>query len=181
MVNLNDFIHIHDNSLDSSVCEFLIELFELNPEHQEISEDGQFLSFNLTKNKNDSDKIKTIHNDLINDIFKLRDEYYEIFERNLFPDKHAFEQFKILRFMPSEEETFTTYVDVFDYSSARRFLCFNWFLNYNQAGQYEFLDNFISSEQGRLVIYPPFWMFPHKKNLPVNEPQYILKTYLHYK
>lgn len=181
MVNLNDFIHIHDNSLAPSVCDFLVNLFEQNPEHHELSDDEQYYSFNLTKVRDCYDELKTIHNDLISSVFKLRDEYYEVFERNLFPDKHAFEQFKVLKFSPSEEESYTTYVDVYDYSTARRFLCFTWFLNDNSAGQYEFLDNFIQPEKSKLIIYPPFWMFPHKKNLPVNEPQYILKTYLHYK
>lgn len=181
MVNLNDFIHIHENSLDISVCDFLIDLFEQNPEYHELSEDNQYETFNITKVRDYSDELKTIHNNLITNVFKLRDEYYEVFERNLFPEKHAFEQFKILKFLPNDEESYTTFVDVYDYSTARRFLCFTWFLDNNLAGQYEFLDCFIQPEKGKLIIYPPLWMFPHKKILPINEPQYILKTYLHYK
>jgi len=182
MVALNEFIQIHPENIDGDKCEYLIQLFEQNPEYLEEGDDETYSVFNLTQIKDLTTEVKELHNDLIRKVFEYRDLYYEFFDKRVFPEKHAFEVFKIERYLPSEEdEIFKTNVDVLDYSSARRFLCFTWFLNDNSSGQYEFLDERIQPEEGKLLIYPPLWMFPYKRYEPIKEPQYILRTYLHYK
>jgi hypothetical protein len=181
MVALNDFIQIHENVIDEDTCDFLIQLFEQNPEYCENEEGQSYSQFNLTEVRELSEEVNKIHNDLIRNVYKHRDEYYECYDKRVFPDSHAFEKFKIQRFIPNDEEEFDTYVDVQDYTSAKRFLCFMWYLSDNEAGQDVFLDSFIQPERGKLIVYPSLWLFPHKKITPVNEPQYILKTYLHYK
>jgi prolyl 4-hydroxylase len=184
MVILNDFIQIHDNALDSETCDFLINLFEQNIEYQETIQNDKkpnFTQFNLTKVIEFSDEVKNIHNNLIRNVFRYRDEYYEYFGRDVFPDKHAFEQFRIKRYLPDNDEGFDTHVDVIDHETSRRYLSFLWYLNDNPGGQTEFLDLIIQPEMGKLVVFPPLWMFPHKGYEPVSTPKYILTTYLHYK
>ena len=39
----------------------------------------------------------------------------------------------------------------------------------------------IDPKKGRLVMFPPMWMFPHNGKPPISGPKYILSTYLHYK
>lgn len=181
MVAISDFVQIYDNSLDGQTCEFLIDLVEQNLGLQETNDKPYYTEFNLTQVRQLSNEVNDIHNQIIQLIYQKRDDYYELFEPKVFPEKHAFEQFKIQKYSPDEIEHLEASVDIIDYETARRYLCFSWFLNSNPAGQYEFLDLFIQPEAGKLVVYPPFWMFPYKKYLPVKEPQYILKTYLHYK
>lgn len=181
MAVLNDFIQIYDNALDPNACDFLIELFQQNPDYCEKQEEDIYSEFNLTTVRELTEEVNKVHNEIIQNVFKYRDEYYEIFDKRVFPTSHAFEQFKVQEFKTNEGDESTTIVDVLDYTSARRFLCFMWYLSDNEAGQDEFLDLFIQPEKGKLVIYPSLWLFPHKKILPVNESQYILKTYLHYK
>jgi hypothetical protein len=181
MVALNEFIQIHDNAIDGDVCDFLIELFEQNPSYHETEKSQYYSQFNLTDVRELSEEVNKIHNQLIRDVYKYRDEYYESYDARVFPDKHAFEKFKIQRFIPNEEDTGEVIVDVQDYTTARRFLCFMWYLSDNSAGQDQFVDTFIQPEKGKLVVYPSLWLFPHKKISPVNEPQYMLKTFLHYK
>jgi len=179
MATLNDFIQIRENAIEPSICDFLIELFEQNPERQETLENSNYSQFNLTKIRDESEEVHKVHNELLLNAFKHRDEYYELYDKRVFPTSHAFEQFKIQCFNVEDEST--TQVDVEDYSSARRFLCFMWYLNDNDAGQDEFLDLFIQPEKGKVVIYPSLWLYPHKKIPPAKENQFILKTYLHYK
>lgn len=181
MVNLNDFIQFYDNALDPLTCDYLINFYEENSVFQEQNDETKCFQLNLTDFREISEEFKKIHNELIQNVFNFRDQYYEIFDSSVFPDKHAFEPFKIQKFTPNNEEHFGAFVDVKDYSSARRFLCFTWFLNDNPAGQVEFLNLFIQPEKSKLVVYPPHWMYPYKKYTPLKEPQYILKTYLHYK
>lgn len=181
MANLNDFIEVEDNSLDEETCQFLIDLFEQNPERYEFGNSQYHTVFNLTEVRKLSNEVDSIHNNLIKTVYEYRDRYYSLFDSRVFPQSHAFEQFKIEKYDINDEYQFETNVDVIDHSSARRFLSFMWFLNNNKSGQIQFLDLFIQPEQGKLLVYPPFWMFPYKKFEPSLEPQYILKTYLHYK
>lgn len=173
MVNLTDFIHIYDNVLDVASCNILIEFFE--------AVSGKSLSVNLTDNKTYSEEIETIHNTLLKTTIDFKTDYYSQYSDKVFPDVNSFEKFSIVKCNPSDDEIFTTEVDVLDYDSARRFLCFTFYLNHNSSGQTNFLDLTIHPESGRLLIYPPFWMFPHQEMSPVESSLYKVKTYLHYK
>ena len=188
MVRLNDLIVTHENSLSSSVCDKLIAIFESQSKHHEIlSQEGKpnFTQYNMTRNLVeflDDEEVKKIHNKLIQTVFKHRDEYYKYVHRDVFPDSHAFEEFRIKRYNTGGEDRFDTHVDVKDYSSARRFLSFFWYLNdVDEGGETEFDDLIIKPKKGTLVIFPPLWMFPHKGNPPISGTKYLLSTYLHYK
>ena len=52
-IELNDFIHVHDNVLESSICNSLIEIFESHSDKQQRVEQDKrpnFTQFNLTEN-----------------------------------------------------------------------------------------------------------------------------------
>lgn len=185
VIKLNNFIHVYDNVLDSSTCEFLIELFESNTEEQERVEQNKipnFTQFNLTKNSELSDKVKNTHNFLISKVFEYKKKYYEFVDSRCFPESHAFEQFRIKKYSNDGNDMFDTHVDVTDYESSRRFLSFIWYLNdVDEGGETVFSDFEIRPKTGRMVVFPPLWMFPHKGNAPISKEKYIMSTYLHYK
>lgn len=170
VVELNDLIKIYDNSLTLEQCEYLINLFDTHSS-------GNI--YNLTDNINSSGEVNSIHQDILKIVINTRNNYYEYCHGKVFPESHAFEKFNIIKVSPEFEKS--TIVDIMNYQDARRFLCFTWFLNDNLSGHMNFLDLTIQPERGKLVVYPPFWMFPHKDTSPVETPKYILKTYLHYK
>jgi len=182
MAHLDQLIRIHHNVLPSETCKELIEIFEENQDKQEKVDNDKkpsFTQFNLTEN---SSKYKEVHIQLVRLTQKYRDEYYEFVDKRVFPDTHAFEQFRIKRYNPGGEERFDTHVDVSDYSSARRFLSFMWYLNdVDDGGLTVFDDLSVKPEEGKLIIFPPLWMFPHRGEPPVSNTKYILSTYLHYK
>lgn len=171
MAYLSDFIHIHENNISDEICDFLISLFD------SISSTN---TFNLTDNREISPEVSTIHNELIRIILNVRSEYYQFCDDRVFPENNAFEKLIIKKINPDEFHQ-DAYVDVKTYEDARRFLCFKWYLNDNPAGQTNFLDLTIQPEKGKLIVYPPFWLFPHKETPPIETPKYTLTTYLHYK
>ena len=185
MVNLNYFIQIYENTLEENVCDFLISLFEQFPEKQERVENERkpnFTQFNLTENCKVSEEVSQIHNHLIRKTLECRDEYYETIDKRVFPEEHAFEQFRIKKYHNNGNDEFDTHVDVTDYSSSRRFLSFMWYLNdVEQGGETRFIDMMIQPKRGSLLVFPPLWMFPHAGLQPVSESKYIISTYLHYK
>jgi len=64
-----------------------------------------------------------------------------------------------------------------------RYLVFLWYLNDVGAGGHtEFVDLGISvqPEQGKLLIFPPYWMFQHAGRPPIGGDKMIMSAYLEY-
>ena len=185
MVRLNNLIHVYENALRHDVCDFLVNFFEDNNSlSEQISNEGKpnFTQVNLTKNREITKLTNEVHNQLIRETFKYRDLYYDYVYKDVFPDSHAFEEFRIKKYKIGGEDRFDTHVDVKSYSTARRFLSFFWYLNtVEEGGETEFDELIIKPKKGSLVVFPPLWMFPHKGHPPVSEVKYLLSTYLHYK
>jgi hypothetical protein len=182
MAHLDQLIKTYDGSLLPQTCKSLIDIFESNEDKHEFVDREKkpcFTQFNLTEN---SSLCKSLHDQLITKTRKYRDEYYEFVDERVFPDQHAFEQFRIKRYNPGGDERFDTHVDVIDHPTARRFLSFMWYLNdVDEGGLTVFDDLSVKPQTGKLIIFPPLWMFPHRGEPPVSNPKYILSTYLHYK
>ena len=185
MVDLDDLIHVYENALDSKTCDFLVTVFDnASHLHESVENEGKpnFTQFNLTKNKNTTDELNKVHNHLIKKVNKYRDLYYEFVDSRVFPSEHSFEQFRIKRYNTGGEDRFDTHVDVADYSSARRFLSFMFYLNdVSEGGETVFRDRKITPKKGSLLVFPPLWMYPHRGDPPISNPKYIMSTYLHYK
>jgi len=185
MASLNRLVQVYENALEENVCDFLITAFEEHSDKQERIEKERkpnFVQINLTENCKLSEEIEQVHNHIIQKTFHYRNEYYDMVDRRVFPEQHAFEQFRIKRYNNDGNDEFDTHVDVMDYESARRFLSFMWYLNdVDQGGETRFLDMTITPKKGNLLVFPPLWMFPHSGLMPISGPKYILHTYLHYK
>lgn len=185
MDELNDFIQIYENALESNICDFLISLFDqVSDKHERFDNEGKpnFTQFNLTENRELTEEVNQVHNHIIKKIFEYRDIYYEYVNKNVFPQDHALEQFRIKKYNPGGEDRFDTHVDVMNYDSARRFLSFMWYLNdISEGGKTVFKDLEIQPKQGTLIVFPPLWLFPHRGESPISNSKYILTSYLHYK
>ena len=185
MDELKDFIQIYDDALEPNICDFLISMFEQVTDKQEkIINDRKpnFTQFNLTQNRELTEEVNQVQNHLIQKTFEYRNKYYEFVDKRVFPEQHAFEQYRIKRYVPNENEAFDAHVDVVDHETSRRFLSFFWYLNdVEVGGETQFKDLIINPKKGRLIVFPPLWMFPHKGLDPISGPKYIISTYLHYK
>lgn len=185
MDSLIDLIQVYDNCLEPEVCGFLINYFDSSEEnHERVENDRKpnFTQLNLTELSKISPELEGVHQYLIKKTFEYKNLYYEYIDGRCFPESHAFEQYRIKRYNTDGNDAFDCHVDVMDYSSARRFLAFLWYLNdVDEGGETTFKDLQIKPEVGKLIIFPPMWMFPHIGNPPISNSKYILSTYLHYK
>ena len=184
MVRLNNLIQVHKNVLSKKECKLLINTFESSSEIESIDNNGspKFSQYNLTQNiKSKPPQVQALHNKLVKIVVTHRDEYYKFVDKRCFPQKHAFEQFRIKRYLTDNNDRFDPHVDVTDYESARRFLSFFWYLNdVAEGGETEFDELTIKPETGTMVMFPPLWMFPHVGHRPISNQKYLLSTYLHY-
>jgi prolyl 4-hydroxylase len=185
VIELNELIKVYDDVLDFQICQTLINLFENNNDRQERIENQRtpnFTQFNLTENCQISEEISNIHNYLIQIVFDYKKKYYDIVGNHCFPSNHNFEQFRIKKYKNDGTDVFDIHVDVKNYASARRFLSFFWYLNDVEDGGETVFNNLkIVPKTGRMIIFPPLWMFPHEGKEPISNTKYILSTYLHYR
>lgn len=185
LILLNDLIQTYDDVIDPSVCEFLINVFESSKQHHETIDNDKkpsFTQLNLTEISKQSQDLETAHKYLIAKTFEYKKLYYEYVNPNVFPEAHNFEYYRIKKYRNNGEDLFDTHVDVKDHESSRRFLSFLFYLNdVESGGETVFEGLTIQPKCGRLMIFPPLWMYPHKGCCPVSNDKYILTTYLHYK
>lgn len=63
---------------------------------------------------------------------------------------------------------------------ANRYLVFLWYLNdVAEGGETEFVDLGIkvAPKAGRLLMFPPYWMYQHQGCAPISNDKFILSTY----
>lgn len=184
MVNLNDLIKVYDNALSQEMCNTLIELYETNPDYHEkheINGNPLFTQFNFTEATNYSDDVSTLHRHIMLEIHRYLYDYFQHVDRRCFPKQYGFEELRIKKYKNDGKEKFHTHVDVKDYSTARRFIAFMFYLNtVEEGGETVFTDLTIKPEAGKLLVFPPLWMYPHEGKAPVSNEKYLLSTYLHY-
>lgn len=84
------------------------------------------------------------------------------------------------RYRPGGAERFQVHFDSV-HEVANRYLVLLWYLNdVEQGGQTQFPDLglTVAARTGRLLVFPPYWMFQHAGLPPVSGDKYILSTYL---
>jgi hypothetical protein len=184
MDKLSDLIRVYDNALDNKICTLLIQKFEeLKGDQERVEQQRKpdFTQLNLTQISNKTPELNYLHQFLIKSALEYKKKYYSHIGDWKFPTKNGFEEFRVKRYLNNGNDVFERHIDVNDYASARRYLSFLWYLNDVKDGGETVFDNLtIKPETGKLIIFPPMWMFPHSGECPVSNTKYIVSTYLHY-
>jgi prolyl 4-hydroxylase len=100
----------------------------------------------------------------------------------------GFEGIRMKKYAANNYDQFGWHADVGDSRTCRRSLAFFTYLNdVEEGGETVFssvLDDgqglVIKPKAGRMVVFPPMWMFPHKGMQPKSGPKYIVSQYIHY-
>jgi hypothetical protein len=96
------------------------------------------------------------------------------------PPRNRLENLRIKRYSVEAGDRFQPHFDALDYSS-NRYMVFLWYLNdVMEGGETEFCDLGlrIEARQGRLLMFPPYWLFQHAGLPPRSNDKYIISTYL---
>ncbi len=96
------------------------------------------------------------------------------------PNSPRFADLIMKRYRPGGQERFQLHFDAIHHV-ANRYLVLLWYLNdVAEGGETRFpqLDLNIASQAGRLLMFPPYWMYQHEGLPPVAGDKYILSTYL---
>lgn len=96
------------------------------------------------------------------------------------PNRPRLEDIRIKRYRVGVDEKFEPHFDSVD-DKANRYLVFLWYLNdVADGGETEFcnLGITVAPRTGRLLMFPPYWMFQHAGLAPRSNDKYIVSTYL---
>ena len=102
----------------------------------------------------------------------------------IWPERTSFESFRIKRY-GQDVDQFSQHVDCTNLANSKRFLVFFLYLTDNDKGAT--VVEPIGGEpvvspckKGSVLVFPPFWNFPHRGEMPVKTPKYIVGSYMHY-
>ena len=176
-MRLQDFIKIYDDVFSDEECEELINEFNVG-EQEFIDEDKRPKFTQVTLSEEKSKSIISKLNNPINDYCDFCDvsEY-------MLPETFAYELARIKKYRNGSDDQFKEHVDVRDYGSSRRFMSFLIYLNDVEVGgetRFINIQKKVRPKRGRLLIFPPLWLFPHMGAEVQSGDKYILSTYLHY-
>ncbi|HEX6832318.1 MAG TPA: 2OG-Fe(II) oxygenase [Rudaea sp.] len=96
------------------------------------------------------------------------------------PNRPTIDDLRIKRYRAGSGDNFQPHFDSID-QKCGRYLVFLWYLNdVAEGGETEFVDIGIkvAPRAGRLLMFPPYWMFQHAGRPPISNDKYIISTYL---
>jgi prolyl 4-hydroxylase len=175
---LTDYIMVAYGVLSPEQCRQLIGRFEASEALEKCQREPghSFVQLDITTAWPDA------HAALLPIFTAQLQKYQQITKACFWPPGIRFEHLRMKRYLPNGRDSFPPHVDVTDQASARRFLAAFIYLNAPAAGETVFphLDLVIPPETGKLLAFPPLWLFPHEGRAPKRDPKYILHTYLCY-
>ena len=175
---LSDHVMVFTDTLSPAHCRTLIDRFESSPD-QEVSarEAGHsFVQLDITEKWPDQHAI-------LLPIFLAHFNKYQLaLNAGFWPPSFSFEHLRMKRYLPNGRDCFPPHVDVMGQVAARRFMTAFIYLNAPAGGETVFpnLDIAVAPEPGKLLAFPPIWLFPHAGLPPRSSPKYILHTYICY-
>ena len=186
VTELKDYIKVYDALFEDEFCDTVIETVN-NCELTTIDKDQRpsFSEFNISQRYLAKDPSWMGIQKKIQDVFI---DCVQLYMQSLkvevdFPEKYAFEEYRIKRYENDGHDQFMDHVDVGDYNSARRFLVLFLYLNTVEIGgntEFPRLSHSVSPQKGRVLMFPATWQYRHAGRPPESDKKYIVGTYLHY-
>jgi 2OG-Fe(II) oxygenase superfamily len=183
-VMLRDFVRWYDDALPRAFCARLIEAFhETQSMHVERArgwraglDDSAWTELDLS----------ALADDALNTFFRERiGEYLGRYNRDIclqigVPASPLLAELRLKRYRPGTDEKFQLHFDSIN-EVANRYLVYLWYLNdVAEGGETEFpgLGVKVAPRAGRLLMFPPYWLYQHAGLPPRSGDKYILSTYM---
>jgi prolyl 4-hydroxylase len=182
--HLNYYVRTYDHNLDASLCERLIQSFHTLERFQKQNgrafraglEDSAWTELNVTR-MSDPAFLKMFR--LLIDAALARYNV-DIGLAIPIPNSPLNSDLVMKRYRPGRQEQFQLHFDAVNHLS-NRYLVLLWYLNdVDEGGETRFpqLGIKVEARAGRLLVFPPYWMYQHEGTPPVSTDKYIISTYL---
>jgi prolyl 4-hydroxylase len=184
IADLTHYVRTYDNDLDSALCQQLIESFNALARFHAINgrkaraglEDSAWTELNVTRLSDPA--FLQMFRHFVN---RALDRYNQDIGLKIpIPNSPLTSDLVMKRYRPGQDEQFQLHFDAVDFV-ANRYLVLMWYLNDVAAGGQTRLPQLeleIVPKTGRLLIFPPYWMYQHEGAPPLSGDKYIISTYL---
>jgi prolyl 4-hydroxylase len=182
--DLRRYIRTYDNDLDPRLCQQMIASFAGLARFQ--MRNGRGVRSGLEQSAWTELNVSRLSDAGFMGMFRgLIDRALERYNRDIelaipIPNSPATADLTLKRYRPGEQERFQLHFDSINHV-ANRYLVLLWYLNdVEQGGETRFpqLDVKVEARAGRLLMFPPYWMYQHEGLPPTSGDKYIISTYL---
>lgn len=182
--DLREFVRWYDDALPAAFCNNMIASFRQATAHQVKRERGWRAGLDASA-WTELD-ITPLADPALKGFFSSKiSEYLARYNADVrlaipVPGSTLLAPLRIKCYGPSAGEEFQLHFDSIG-EVANRYLVFLWYLNnVDEGGETEFsgLGIKVRPRAGRLLMFPPYWMFQHAGRQPVSSEKYILSTYM---
>ncbi|WP_129640945.1 2OG-Fe(II) oxygenase [Peristeroidobacter agariperforans] len=182
--DLRRYIRTYDHDLDPQLCQQMIGSFAGLERFQ--MRNGRGVRRGLEDSAWTELNVSRLSDAAFQGMFRgFIDRALERYNREIelalpIPNSPLFSNLTLKRYRPGQQEQFQLHFDSINHV-ANRYLVLLWYLNdVEQGGETRFpqLDVTIPARAGRLLMFPPYWMYQHEGRPPVSGDKYIISTYL---
>ncbi|HSX58769.1 MAG TPA: 2OG-Fe(II) oxygenase [Tahibacter sp.] len=182
--SLRHYLRCYDDNLDAALCAQLIGSFNALTRFQRGN--GRGVRAGLDDSAWTELDISPLSDEAFRGFLMTRiDENVARYNRDVglriaVPPMRRISELVIKRYRPGAGERFQLHFDAID-AVANRYLVLLWYLNdVADGGETRFPDLRLDVQPraGRLLMFPPYWMYQHEAPPPRSGEKYILSTYL---
>ena len=189
-----DYICEYKKSIPDILCNDIIQMFESQDNKYEgliigginknIKDTTDYV---IPKNDKKWEKIeKFLYRELENKLKKYtkthtKNEYKRgRTEYSIFGIKNIFTQRFMIQKYEKNKGKYIYHNDFHSENNSSRIITFLWYLNtVEEGGHTVFWENYkIKPEQGKLLLFPSFWCYPHTGKVPLSDNKYIITGWL---
>lgn len=182
--DLTRFVQCFDNALDAQMCAQMVASFERLAHFHSRNGRGVMGQLNQSAwTELNISKVGDAQLELFfrNQVFQYLGLYNKLLNLTVpVPPRERLENLRIKRYFVEGGDQFQPHFDSLDHTS-NRYLVFLWYLNdVLEGGETDFPDLGlrVGARAGRLLVFPPYWMFQHAGLPAKSNDKYILSTYL---
>jgi prolyl 4-hydroxylase len=182
--NLRHYVRWYDNALPAEMCQGLVDGFEQMRDAQEVN--GRDVRAGLDNSKWTELNLSRFADQAMKGFFLTQIEnYLDRYNKDIglglpIPNSPSTADLILKRYAANQNEGFQPHFDSI-YDRCHRYLVFLWYLSdVAEGGETRFTDlqMDVAARRGRLLIFPPYWMYQHAGMTPISNNKYILSTYL---
>lgn len=180
---MDNYIRVYDNTLDSQTCRYYINLIENSSKRIGgfMNCYGQKTIDTSVKNAEELD-ISFMFPNEVTSLLNICLKQLEIYEKdvntnlNIQSCEHFFG-----RVYRKNVGHYSPHIDCCSKTTIARCLSILLYLNdVNKGGELKFSnqDINIKAKEGRIVIFPSYWMYKHGAEIPLDTDRYIIRTFM---
>jgi hypothetical protein len=182
--DLRHYVRVYDQALEAAFCRQLIDSFHALSRFQQVN--GRSLRAGLDASAWTELNITRLSDAGFANFFRIQiDQALERYNRDIglsipVPNSPKTADLIMKRYRPGQDEQFQLHFDAVNHL-ANRYLVMLWYLNDVTAGgetRFPQLGLDVLPQAGRLLVFPPYWMYQHEGAPPASGDKYILGTYL---